>query len=198
LARTEPKLAQVEKRAQGRILRCPTLFEDLIKTILTTNTTWTGTIRMVAGLVDQFGDPLPAEPHRRAFPTPEQLGATDEATLRSETRLGYRAPYVLEIARAVAGGSLDLEAFKSKEFPTGQLHKQLLAIKGVGRYAAANLLMILGRYDHLPVDSWAFKMISQEWYGGAAIGEAEIQAVFQGWGEWKGLAYWFWDWPTEY
>jgi 3-methyladenine DNA glycosylase/8-oxoguanine DNA glycosylase len=197
LARTEPRLAHVEKRAQGRILRCPTLFEDLVKTILTTNTTWSGTIRMVAGLVDQFGDPLPEEPQRRAFPTPEQIAVADEARLRNETRLGYRAPYILEIAQAVAGGSLDLEVFKSEEIPTEQLHKRLLGIKGVGRYAAANLMMILGHYDHLPVDSWALKMVSQEWYDGDPIGEAQVHEAFQGWGKWKGLAYWFWDWSTE-
>lgn len=197
LAHTEPRLAQVEKRAQGRILRCPTLFEDVVKTILTTNTAWSGTIRMVAGLVDQFGDPLPEKPQRRAFPTPEQVAAADETRLRKETRLGYRAPYILEIAQAVVRGDLDLESFKSEEISTEQLHKQLLGIKGVGRYAAANLMMILGHYDHLPVDSWALKMVSQEWYDGGPIGEAQVHEAFQDWGEWKGLAYWFWDWSTE-
>jgi len=68
LARHEPKLAQVEERAQGRLLRCPALFEDIVKTILTTNTSWAGTIRMVEALVSQFGDPLPADPTRHAFP----------------------------------------------------------------------------------------------------------------------------------
>jgi 3-methyladenine DNA glycosylase/8-oxoguanine DNA glycosylase len=53
--------------------------------------------------------------------------------------------------------------------------------------------MILGRYDFVPVDSWAMKMVSHEWYGGEAVGQAEVEAAFGRWGEWKGLAYWFWD-----
>jgi 3-methyladenine DNA glycosylase/8-oxoguanine DNA glycosylase len=194
LARSEPKLAQVEAAAQGRVLRSPTLFEDTVKTILTTNTAWSGTKRMVKSLVSQFGTPLPGDPARRAFPSPQQLATTDEGTLRDETRLGYRAPHVLALARAITSGDLDLEAYKSSDLPTPQLRKELLSIKGVGPYAAANLLMILGRYDFVPVDSWALKVVSHEWYGGEPIGPAEVEASFAHWGPWKGLAYWFWDW----
>ncbi|MEE8390579.1 MAG: hypothetical protein V3S14_07260, partial [Anaerolineae bacterium] len=170
LARKEPKLAHVEEEARGRILRSPTLFEDTVKTILTTNTAWGGTIRMVKTLVSQFGAPLPTDPTRHAFPTPGQLATTDAETLRSETRLGYRAPYVLELARSVASGDLDLESLKTADVSTAELRKRLLAIKGVGEYAMANLLMLLGRYDFIPVDSWAFKMVSHEWYDGEPVG----------------------------
>lgn len=194
LVRSEPKLAHVIERAQGRVLRCPTLFEDTVKTILTTNVSWGGTIRMVEGVVSDFGDPLPADPSRRAFPTPERLAAVDEKTLRSAAGLGYRAPYVLELAQAVASGSLDLESFRITDAPTREVRDQLLAIKGVGSYAAANLLMLLGRYDFIPVDSWAQRMVSHEWYDGEAVGRAAVEAAFEDWGEWKGLAFWFWDW----
>lgn len=194
LAREEPKLAHVEERAQGRLLRSPTLFEDTVKTILTTNTSWAGTIRMVEALVSQFGAPLPADPTRHAFPTPDQLAAADEKMLRTEARLGYRAPYVLELARFVASGTLDLESLKTTDIPTAQLRRRLLVIKGVGEYAVANLLMLLGHYDFVPVDSWALKMVSHEWYGGEPVGRPEVEAAFERWGEWKGLAYWFWDW----
>jgi 3-methyladenine DNA glycosylase/8-oxoguanine DNA glycosylase len=194
LVRGEPKLAHVIERAEGRLLRSPTLFEDTAKTILTTNVSWGGTIRMVDGVVSEFGDPLPANPSRRAFPTPEQLAAVDEKTLRSAAGLGYRAPYVLELAQAVASGSLDLESLRSTNAPTREVRQQLLAIKGVGSYAAANLLMLLGHYDFVPVDSWAQRMVSHEWYDGKPVGRAAVEAAFEDWQEWKGLAFWFWDW----
>jgi 3-methyladenine DNA glycosylase/8-oxoguanine DNA glycosylase len=197
LAREEPKLGQTEARAQGRVLRCPTLFEDTVKTMLTVNTSWAGTIRMVAALVDQFGDPLPGDPTRRAFPTPERLAATDEETLRSRTRLGFRAPSVLQLARSVASSSLDLESLKAAAIPTVELQQSLLAIRGIGPYAAANLLMILGRYHFIPVDSWALKLVSQEWHSGQPVTPADVEAAFERWGEWKGLAYWFWDWSES-
>jgi 3-methyladenine DNA glycosylase/8-oxoguanine DNA glycosylase len=193
-AREEPKLSRAAENAQGRILRSPTLFEDVIKTILTTNTSWAGTRRMVQSLVAQYGAPLPMDTKRRAFPTPEALAASSVEALRAEARLGYRAPYVLGLAQAVAAGTTDLESLKTNDLPTPELRKRLLAIKGVGSYAVANLLALLGRYDYLPIDSWAVKMVSQEWYGGAAIGSSEVEAAFESWKEWKALSYWFWDW----
>lgn len=194
LASQEPKLAQAAARARGRILRSPTLFEDVVKTILTTNTLWAATIRMNNNLVQQFGSPLPADTTRHAFPIPGQLAATNEDTLRLQTRLGYRAPYVLQLARSVDSGELDLESLKKANLPTSELRKKLLAIKGIGDYAAANLLMLLGHYDFIPVDSWALKMVSNEWYAGAPVGRAEVEAAFERWGQWQGLAYWLWDW----
>jgi len=200
LARDELKLAQAEKKAQGRVLRSPTLFEDVVKTILTTNTLWAATKRMTANLVNQFGEPLPTlgeDEGRRAFPTPQRLAGTTEAVLRAETRIGYRAPYVYQLAVHVASGGLDLETFKHSDLPTPELRKQLMKIKGIGAYASANLLMLLGRYDFLTIDTWAFKIVSHEWYGGQPIGPAEVQARFEKWGKWKGLAYWFWDWSYK-
>ena len=204
LASQEPKLQSMVTAARGRVLRSPTLFEDVVRTILTTNTLWAATKRMCLNLVEQFGQPLEGEvesdlapilhPLQRAFPTPARLAASDEATLRAQTRLGYRAPYILELAQNVASGALDLEMLKHSDLPTSELRKQLLAIKGIGGYAVAVLLMILGRYDAIPVDSWALKSVSNEWYNGQPVGKAEVEAAFERWGEWRGLAYWFWDW----
>jgi 3-methyladenine DNA glycosylase/8-oxoguanine DNA glycosylase len=194
LARKEPNLQHVVDKAHGRLLRSPTLFEDVIKTILTTNTTWAGTIRMTEALVTQFGDPLPGESSRYAFPTPEAIAASDEQTLRGTTRLGYRSPYIIKLAQEIISGSLDLESLKSNVMPADQLRKAILSIKGVGNYAAANLLMLLGHYDYLTIDSWALKMVSHEWYDDAPISPKEVEAAFEDWGKWKGLAYWLWDW----
>jgi 3-methyladenine DNA glycosylase/8-oxoguanine DNA glycosylase len=207
LASQEPKLQTMVTQARGRVLRSPTLFEDVVRTILTTNTLWAATRRMCLNLVEQFGQPPDGDveadfapvlhPLRRAFPTPERLAATDEAALRGQTRLGYRAPYVLALAQHITSGALDLEALKHSDLPTPELRKRLLAIKGIGGYAVAVLLMILGRYDAIPVDSWALKSVSNEWYDGQPVGKAEVEAAFERWGEWRGLAYWFWDWSEE-
>lgn len=194
LASQESKLQHVEKNAQGRLLRSPTLFEDMVKTILTTNTSWSGTIRMTAALVEQFGDPMPGSNHEYAFPTPERIARSDEKTLRELTRLGYRAPYILQLAQEVSSGSLDLEVYKSGEMEADQVHSQLLSIKGIGNYAAANLMMLLGYYDYLTIDSWALKMVSQEFFNGDPISPQDVKDVFESWGKWKGLVYWLWNW----
>ncbi|HEX2998401.1 MAG TPA: hypothetical protein VHP14_26485 [Anaerolineales bacterium] len=202
-ARGEPKLATAKKRALGRVLRSPTLFEDVIKTILTTNTLWGATKNMTLRLVNEFGAALSGTTEgnvvdeaqfNKSFPTPEAIAASSPDFLREKIRVGYRAAAIHELAVRVASGAFDLEVLKTSPLPTLELRKELLKINGVGPYAAANLLLILGRSDFIPIDSWALKLVSHEWYRGKPITAKEVEKRFEKWGEFKCLAFWFWDW----
>lgn len=196
-AKKETKLAHVEQKAYGRVLRSPTLFEDVLKTILTTNTLWSATKRMNLNLMNQFGPTLSEDSEKRAFPSPAEIAASSPEMLREAVRVGYRAPSIHELAVRVASGELELESLKTSDLPTLELRKELLKIKGVGPYAAANLLLILGRGDFIPVDSWALKLVSHEWHDGEPVTPKQVEEHFEKWGEFKGLAYWFWDWKYE-
>ncbi|MGE5775689.1 MAG: DNA-3-methyladenine glycosylase family protein [Chloroflexota bacterium] len=210
-ARGEPKLATAKKRALGRVLRSPTLFEDVIKTILTTNTLWGATKNMTLKLVNEFGSALSGgssslqgisrladeAPMKKSFPTPEAIAASSSEFIKEKIRVGYRAPAIHELAVRVASGAFDLEALKTSPLPTLELRKELLKINGVGPYAAANLLLILGRSDFIPIDSWALKLVSHEWYRGKPITAKEVEKHFERWGEFKCLAFWFWDWKYK-
>ena len=193
-ARGEPKLARAKKLALGRVLRSPTLFEDVIKTILTTNTLWTATKTMTSKLVNELGEPLPNDRTRKSFPTPESIAASSPEVLKEKIRVGYRAPALHQLAVRVASGAFDLESLKTSKQPTLALRRELLTIHGVGPYAAANLLLILGRTDFIPIDSWALKLVSHEWYDGKPVIPRQVEEHFEQWGEFKGLAFWFWDW----
>jgi 3-methyladenine DNA glycosylase/8-oxoguanine DNA glycosylase len=197
LVSNEPKLVRMVERKAGRVLRSPTLFEDVIRTILTTNTLWKHTLRMCRELTTRYGEPLTCEPELHAFPTPQRLALVDEPTLREQCRMGYRAPYITELSQRAASGALDLEALKTSSLSTPELRKELMTIKGVGGYAAANLLMLLGRYDYVPVDSWALKVVSNEFFGGEKVTPKQVLETFERWGKWQGLVYWFWDWTPQ-
>ena len=201
----EPRLARAKKQALGRLLRAPTLFEDVVKTILTTNTLWAATRNMSRHLVNEFGQPLPfdgrvapndSEGHieTKAFPTPEAIAASTPDFIKEKIRVGYRAPALHQLAVRVASGQFDLESLKTSNLPTLELRKELMQINGVGPYAAANLLMILGRSDFIPIDSSALSAVSNEWYHGKLITARQVEKRFERWGEFKGLAFWFWDW----
>ena len=192
-ARKEPKLSRAQKLARGRVLRSPTFFEDVLKTILTTNTLWAATKRMNLNLIATYGDPLSGSEFR-TFPSPARIAASTPEALRADIRVGYRAPYIHELAVRVASGELDLESYKTSGLPTLDLRKELMQIAGVGPYAAANLLMILGRSDFIPIDSYAMKMVSLEWYKGKPVTAKQVEKRFKKWGAFKGLAFWFWDW----
>lgn len=209
-SRLEPKLARAKKLALGRVLRSPTLFEDVIKTIFTTNTLWGATKNMTRKLVDEFGVPLSSvgrvvssasetcietnTMQTKSFPTPDSIAASNPDYIQEKIRVGYRAPAIHDLAVRVASGKYDLESLKTSSLPTLELRKELMTIKGVGPYAAANLLLILGRSDFIPIDSWALKLVSHEWYKGEPITAKEVEKRFEKWGEYKGLAFWFWDW----
>lgn len=192
--RREPKLRHARKLALGRMLRSPTLFEDVIKTILTTNTLWIATKNMTRKLVDELGEPLREDPARKAFPTPGAIAVSSPEFLRERIRVGYRASAIHQLGVRVASGGFDLEALKTSNLPTLELRKELLSINGVGPYAAANLLLILGRTDFIPIDSWALKLVSHEWYDANPVTPKDVEKHFERWGEFKGLAFWFWDW----
>ena len=49
------RLPTLIERGGGRMLRCSTFYEDFVKTVLTVNTSWSGTCRMIAALVAEPG-----------------------------------------------------------------------------------------------------------------------------------------------
>ncbi len=71
MVKLDPELSWVARGA-GRMTRSPTVFEDLVKTVCTTNCTWSATVRMVTALVEHLGTPAPGAPPEgpqgRAFP----------------------------------------------------------------------------------------------------------------------------------
>jgi 3-methyladenine DNA glycosylase/8-oxoguanine DNA glycosylase len=196
LADDEPRLAHCRAQAHGRLLRSGSLWEDVVKVMLTTNIQWSGTKRLASALVKRFGDPLPGHASRRAFPQPERIARSRESVLR-KLGLGYRSPYLLQLARGVVSGRYALEALNDPTRTTDEVRRLLLALPGFGPYAAATLLGLLGRYDYIGVDTEALSAVSKAFYGGKPIGTREIEAVFARWGKFKSLAYWFWDWDGQ-
>ena len=85
-----------------------------------------------------------------SFPDPEILAVKSEEEL-SFLRAGYRVPYILDAARRVASGEIDLEALKKKDEDTAR--RELMKIKGVGRKVAdCTMLFSLEFNDVYPVD----------------------------------------------
>ena len=104
------------------MIRSPTVFEEVVKTICTTNCTWSATLRMVSALVEHLGEPGASAdgPFGRAFPTPEAMAKAKVAFYKDVVRAGYRGQYLQSLARSVASGKLDLESLaraSTKELP---------------------------------------------------------------------------------
>ena len=193
LARDDPQLGWITKGA-GRMLRAPTVFEDVIKTICTTNVAWSATVRMTAALVDHLGEPS-AGRRGRAFPVPAAMAAADDAFYRDAVRAGYRGPYLRALATSVADGALDLEALRDPELPDEEARDRLLALPGIGPYAAAQVMMLLGRHSRLILDSWTRPTYARLNKRKAA--DRTIERRFRRYGDYAGLAFWLYltrDW----
>src|SRR5680860_1121313 len=78
LAEGDPELEWV-RRGAGRMARSATVFEEVVKTICTTNCSWSATRRMVSALVDHLGEKAPGAPPSgaggRCFPTPAAMAS---------------------------------------------------------------------------------------------------------------------------
>jgi 3-methyladenine DNA glycosylase/8-oxoguanine DNA glycosylase len=187
-AADDPALAWVATGA-GRMLRSPTVFEDVVKTICTTNCAWSATVRMVSALVGELGVRAQGAPERRAFPAPEAMAGAGEDFYRDVARAGYRGPYLRSIATDVASGELDLEALGDPALDDEHVAEQLLALPGVGPYAVAHMMMLLGRYTRLILDSWTrptYRRLS----GRPRVTDKGMERAFRRYREFAGLAFW--------
>jgi 3-methyladenine DNA glycosylase/8-oxoguanine DNA glycosylase len=194
-AAADPDLAWVVRGA-GRLVRSPTVFEEVVKTICTTNCAWSATVRMIGALVEHLGEPAagapPDGPYGRAFPTPAALAQADPAFYRDVVRAGYRGAYLRSLAEQVASGGLDLEALgraTPAELPDEELASRLLALPGIGPYAASHVMMLLGRYSPLVFDSWTRPTYARL-TGGRLKSDATIRRRFRRYGPYAGLAFW--------
>jgi N-glycosylase/DNA lyase len=186
VAQDDADLAWVATGA-GRMLRSPSVFEDVVKTICTTNTAWGGTVRMVTALVDHLGTAAPTGAH--AFPSPTQMAEAGESFYREVARAGYRGTYLRALASSVASGELDLEELNDPELPGDEIEERLLALPGVGPYAAAHVMLTsLGRYSRLVLDSWTRPTYAK--LAGRKTSDKTIARRFNRYGDYAGLAFW--------
>ena len=83
------------------------------------------------------------------------------------------------------------DALADTSAPTAEIRRRLKAIKGVGDYAAASMLMLLGRYDEIPMDTVFRDFVSRRYFEGGPVNSKEAAEIYADWGRWKALAYWF-------
>jgi len=176
-----------EKKA-GRLLRSPTVFEDLVKTICTTNCSWALTKKMVSNLVEKLGEP--SETGEKTFPTAIAMAKMPVEFYRDEIRSGYRSQYFAELAEKVALGIVNPENWLDSELSAKDLKKEMKSIKGVGDYAAENLLKLVGKYDGLALDSWLRSQFYKKHNGEEVCEDKLIEKHYENYGSWRGLAIW--------
>jgi 3-methyladenine DNA glycosylase/8-oxoguanine DNA glycosylase len=172
----------------GRLLRCTSLFEDLIKVILTTNTTWKNTESWSKRLVDFCGTSVDIQGVIfKTFPKPESIVNLGINGLRTQIRAGYRSEYIFKIAEMFM---IDSSFHNIEMLDYLKMKRDLLALPGIGSYAVAILLMLLGFYNDIPMDSEARSKIYNQYFKKGKFRDKDLVRIYDRWGKWKALAYW--------
>ncbi len=150
LAAVHPVLAEAARYAPGIRILNQEPFEALISFIISQN----NNIKRIAGIVDRlcenFGEEIGEGQY--AFPTSERLASLEPDDL-APIRAGFRHRYIIDAARKVADGTIDLEALRA--LPYDEAKAELMKITGVGvKVADCALLYGLHRLDGFPLDVW--------------------------------------------
>jgi 3-methyladenine DNA glycosylase/8-oxoguanine DNA glycosylase len=173
----------------GRLLRSAELFEDIVKVICTCNVGWRQTVAMVQRMVEYWGVPT-TDGKARAFPAAQRLATVRPADLQARARVGYRAAFIHDLARAVADGSLDLKTLEQSERPPEDRYRRLREIRGVGDYAASHLCMLMGDYSRPAIDTEMVRLLRKR-YPRKRLTPATISNLYRRWHPYQYLAYWY-------
>lgn len=178
-----------------RLFRSPTLFEDVIKTVTSCNVTWPSTVNMNRRLCEVLGV-------GGAFPTAQRLARARPGTLRARCRVGYRDVRLVDLARlfvprAGKPPAVDEAQLTDPATTDDAVFAFLTTLPGIGPYAAGNIMMLLGRYSRLAIDtetlSHAKTVLGMK--GTANTLAKKLAAHYEPFGPCKFKSYWFerWD-----
>ncbi len=137
-----------------RILR-QDLWEVFISYVISQNNNIPKIKKSINTLCDRYSDGV-------HFPGADVLSCLDVAELSDGTALGYRAEYIIGIARLVMAGQLDIEAIS--KLPYDEAYAKLISIKGIGP-KVANCIMLYGFHfmESYPIDTWMKKIIKEDY-----------------------------------
>ncbi|KAG8365722.1 hypothetical protein BUALT_Bualt17G0001500 [Buddleja alternifolia] len=203
---------EAKKKGFGRVFRSPTLFEDMVKSVLLCCAPWKRSLEMAEALCDlQFKnkrrryssnnycckecDEWGIISYGNYFPSPKEIANfVDEETLNKKCNLGYRASIILHLARSIENGTIKIAEFEEEE--EEKLFLKLNKIKGFGPFTVANIMMCIGFYRHIPVDTETIKHLHKV-HGVESSKmrkkrqrEEVIADIYGKYGPFKCLAYW--------
>ncbi|XAR49201.1 DNA-(apurinic or apyrimidinic site) lyase [Bertholletia excelsa] len=131
------------------------------------------------------------------FPCPEELASLDEKFLAKRCSLGYRASRILNLAKSIVEGKVQLrqleEACSEATLSNyTKLNEQLKEIDGFGPFTCANVLMCMGFYHAVPTDSETIRHLKQVHARNSSIQtvQKDVEAIYGKYAPFQFLAYW--------
>lgn len=174
ISKLHPILAEAGEYASGIRLLRQEPWEALCTFIISQNNNIKRIKGIVARLCENFGDKVGSG---YGFPSAEKLSTLDISDLEP-LRAGFRNKYIIDAARKVAGGEVNLE--KCRALPYDDARAELMKIKGVGvKVADCALLFGLHRIEAFPVDVWMKRALETLFPGMTADDFGEYAGIAQ-------------------
>lgn len=192
----EPRLAPIFESRRGlHFVLDPTLYECLIKTIISQQLNLAFAATLIERLIERAGEKIPfREEWLPVFPTPSQVAGLEYEDLQRLQFNRRKAEYVIDISRKIVAGELDLEGMKT--LPDQLAIDQLVSLRGVGRWTAECLLLFgMGRSDLLPAADIGLRNALKKAYGlDQQPTEADVRQWGENWTPWRSYAtFYLWD-----
>lgn len=133
-------------------------WECLISFIISSNNFIPRIKKIINSICTEYGDEVVYKGNTYyTLPKPDKLYGLLECDL-DFCKSGYRCGYILDAARYMTEGGMELENFT--KISTVEARKELIKIKGVGpKVADCILLFSAGKYDVFPTDVWIKKAV---------------------------------------
>jgi DNA-3-methyladenine glycosylase II len=128
----------------------------------------------------------------RRFPTPEQVLATPEATLRGAGLSRNKMLAIVDLAAKVQSGVVPSVA-ALRRMSNDEIVERLTAVRGIGRWTVEMLLIFrLGRPDVLPVDDYGVRKGCAVLLRKKALpSPAELARYGERWKPYRSVASWY-------
>jgi len=184
-------MRRVVQRLRG--LKSPSTaspFEALVVSIIEQQISLRVAQRIQQRVVKRFGDSILDDGRTYyAFPTPRTLASVPVSSLRECGLSTQKAEYVVNAARLVAEGTVDLDRFIYYE-NINDIIDELCRLRGVGVWTAEmTIVRGLHKFDANPADDIGLRRAIAHYYcDDRRITSAAARFIAQRWGRWKGLA----------
>jgi 3-methyladenine DNA glycosylase/8-oxoguanine DNA glycosylase len=149
-AKKAPALARLARQGWGRMFRSPTLWEDAVKTLCTTNASWGYTQKMCANLCTVLG--RSTRGGLKAMAMPQDILVAGDRVLVDEVGMGYRSKSLLALAERALAGDVPwlFDATRTPDAETAE--REVRSWHGFGKYATRHQLVLMGFHSYLPID----------------------------------------------
>lgn len=192
----DPVMSGITERLQGmHLLLDSGPFESMILSIIGQQVNMTFAENLKRSLVELSGETIEIEGQSHyTFPAPEAIARLDYDDLRARKFSQRKAEYVIDFARGVAEGTIDLDALDN--MTNDEAIESLVKLRGIGRWTAECVLLFgLGRPDLLPAADIGLRNAIQHFWGlDHQPTEAEVREFAEPWQGYESYAtYYLWQ-----